>query len=289
MCSTIRITSVLAVVLAAGVSMPTIANAADLLVDPPVIEAPEVVTKVASGWYIRGDISYDFHSTDNPSYAAGGTSVDFTSADVDDSYNVGFGVGYQVNDYFRADLTGEYVFDASFRGSTAGFCDSAALAAGELNCTSVDDSSYTAFKLMANGYVDLGKFNGITPYVGAGLGGAYITWDSLTNTATCTQITVVCPNDGGAYTGDSPGYTGTAATSTRTDVHGGTSSWRFAWALHAGFSYDISHAAKLDFGYTYSRIESGEMFEFLDGSGTQGHDDGFEDHILRVGLRYQIW
>ena len=280
MSSTKKLTSIWAAVLSAGIAMPMAANAADLLVDPPVIEAPEV--KSAGGWYLRGDITYDTYEMDNPNFSVpGGTQVSFASADTDDAFDIGFGVGYQFNEYFRADLTGEYVFSSDFTGSTTGFCDAAAEAAGELNCASVDTSSFTAFKVMANAYVDLGKFNGITPYVGAGIGGAYITWDSLTNAGTCTQITVACPTG--------TGYTGDATSSTFTDVHSGESSWRFAWALHAGASYDISHNTKLDFGYTYSRIEGGDMFQWLDGSGTQGHDEGFDSHVFRAGIRYQIW
>ncbi len=280
MSSTKKLTSIWAAVLSAGIAMPMAANAADLLVDPPVIEAPEV--KSAGGWYLRGDITYDYYDMDTPNFSVpGGTQVDFASADADEAFDIGFGVGYQFNEYFRADLTGEYVFESDFKGTTIGFCDTAAQAAGELNCSSEDTSSFTAFKVMANAYVDLGKFNGITPYVGAGIGGAYITWDPLTNVGTCTQITVDCPTG--------PGYTGTTATSSFTDVHSGESSWRFAWALHAGASYDISHNTKLDLGYTYSRIEGGDMFQWLDGSGTQGHDDGFDSHVFRAGIRYQIW
>ncbi|MEL6948147.1 MAG: hypothetical protein AAFO73_11000, partial [Pseudomonadota bacterium] len=48
-----------AALIAAGL-MTGAASAADLLVDPPVIEAPEV--KTTSGWYLRGDISYDMSS-----------------------------------------------------------------------------------------------------------------------------------------------------------------------------------------------------------------------------------
>ncbi len=274
-----------AALFAAAVLVPGMANAADLLIDPPVVQVPEVETQAAGGWYLRGDITYDMHSMDNPMFSVpGGTEVSFTSADLDDSFDLGLGIGYQINENFRVDLTGEYVFSADFNGSTAGFCDAAALAAGDLNCTSVDTSTYTAFKLLANAYIDLGNYNGFTPYVGAGIGGAYVTWDSLTNNTTCVQsvaIGTACPTAGG--------FTGTVATSTSTDIHGGTESWRFAWALHTGFSYDMTSNMKLDLGYTYSAISGGDMFRWLDNSGTQGYDKGIDSHIFRAGVRYQIW
>jgi opacity protein-like surface antigen len=263
------------------------ANAADLLMDPPVVEAPEVITQAAGGWYLRGDLTYDMHQMDNPMYSTSQTENTFTSADLEDSFDLGLGIGYQINENFRVDLTGEYVFSADFAGSTVGSCGVYTAAgagvvadgsvAGDVNnklvnCASADTSSYSAFKLLANAYVDLGNFSGITPYVGAGIGGAYVTWDSLTNTATCTtDVNVDCST--GPYT----------------SVHGGTTSWRFAYALHAGFSYDIAQNTKLDLGYSYSHIASGDMFKWLDNSGTQGYDKGIDSHVFRAGIRYQIW
>lgn len=282
MSSTKKLTSIWAAVLSVGIAMPMAANAADLLVDPPVIEAPEV--KSAGGWYLRGDITYDTYEMDNPNFSVpGGTQVGFTSAEADEAFDIGFGVGYQFNEYLRADLTGEYVFSSDFRGSTSGVCGDATVGGLVQPCSSMDTSSFTAFKVMANAYVDLGKFNGITPYVGAGIGGAYITWDKLNNKATCQNAAVDC------RTGLDNTLTGGTNSTTFTDVHSGESSWRFSWALHAGASYDISHNTKLDFGYTYNRIEGGDMFQWLDGSGTQGHDEGFDSHVFRAGIRYQIW
>ncbi|MEE9313406.1 MAG: outer membrane protein [Rhizobiaceae bacterium] len=267
-----------AALFAAAVCVPSMANAADLLIDPPVVEAPEVITQQAGGWYLRGDITYDMHQMDNPMYSVpGGTEVGFTSADLEDSFDLGLGIGYQINENFRVDLTGEYVFSADFKGSTLGYCGGLPPLVGGLpnplgpNCISEDTSSYSAFKLLANAYVDLGNFNGFTPYVGAGIGGAYVSWDSLSNTATCIAGNATC------------------AIPPATNSHGGTDSWRFAYALHAGFSYDIAHNTKLDLGYSYSHIAGGDMFKWLDNSGTQGYDKGIDSHVFRAGIRYQIW
>ena len=38
---------------------------------------------------------------------------------------------------------------------------------------------------MANGYVDLGTYVGLTPYVGGGLGYTYVDWGSLGDTVLC--------------------------------------------------------------------------------------------------------
>ncbi|MEL6967868.1 MAG: outer membrane protein [Pseudomonadota bacterium] len=275
-----------AALIAAGL-MTGAASAADLLVDPPVIEAPEV--KTTSGWYLRGDISYDMSSMDEPHYSVPGAGgvVQFDTAALEESFNLGIGIGYQINEYFRVDLTGDYVFEAGFRGSTSGTCPDPNAGDGLPGspCVSDDSASVHKFKMLANAYVDLGHFNGFTPYVGAGIGGAYVTWGDLTNQSNCTTgdplVYSACP--------DAPeGYTATGTGSTRTDVHGGGSSWRFAYALHAGASYSLTKSTKLDFGYTYSNIAGGDMFDWLDGSGTQGYDKGFDEHVIRAGLRYHF-
>ncbi len=282
--STYKLTSIVpAAMVAATIAAPGMASAADLLIDPPVIEAPEVITKAAGGWYLRGDITYDFQDTDEPMFATNQTVNTFTTASVDDAFDLGIGIGYQITENFRVDLTGDYIFETDFDGTTTGSCGTfdgtlAGTVAGTqnttlINCTSVDTSSYTAFKLLANAYFDLGNYNGFTPYVGAGIGGAYVDWDGLSNAATCTAVAgVTCPVGG-----------------IPVDQHAGASQWRFAWAAHLGFSYDISHNVKLDLGYSYSKIEDGEFFNFLDGSGVQGYDKGIDSHVIHAGVRNSFW
>ena len=235
--------------LAATVAFTGSATAADLLVDPPVYEAPEIVTKSSGGWYLRGDITYDFNEVQDPSYrntaawAVGRTA--FTSHETDDAFDIGIGVGYQINEYFRVDLTAEHVFEADFTATSG--CPT--------TCAAVDTSSFTTTKLLANAYVDMGNFSGFTPYLGAGLGGAYVQWNDLVGA------------------GNEPG----------------NSEWRFAWALHAGVSYDIAESFKLDLGYSYSHIHGGTPF---DSGGTTPNlffDEGITSHVLRAGVRYTIW
>ena len=251
------------------------ANAADLLMDPP-IETPEVYTKPAGGWYLRGDISYETHSMDEIYYSVHDNgNKRFTKHELDDSFSIRGGLGYQINENFRVDTTLGYKFHSNFDGMTTGICPSLADPTVFIDCSTNDTSSISSYTLMANGYIDLGNFGGFTPYVGAGIGGAYLTWDKLNNSFDCSSGDIAC----------------------NTDIHGGNSEWRFAYALHAGISYDISHALKVDFGYSYEHISGGAMFDWLPGAvtsadlfnGPQGHDTGFSDHVFRAGIRYQIW
>jgi opacity protein-like surface antigen len=232
------------------------ANAADLY-EPapvaPVVEQPVVAS--ASGWYLRGDISYDVMDMKGAHYFAddSGNLYNFKSAKLDNTGNLGLGIGYQVNDYFRVDKTFDYMFSSTFRGSTTGVCETT----GQ-RCTSKDVAHFSAYSLMANAYVDIYKWGYVTPYVGAGIGGTYVMWDKLNNT-----------NDDGSFD------------------HEGRKSWRFTYALMAGASIDVNCQVKADVGYRYRNVAAGDMFGFSTGAGP-GYDKGFNIHEFRTGVRYQF-
>ncbi len=278
-----KLTKILsAAIIAAGVITPQIVQAADILSEPPIIEAPEIDIADKRGWYLRGDISYSVRDGDRPMYGipAGPGQLTFDSNDIENGYGLGVGIGYQFTNNLRADLTGTYNFSSSYSGTTGGGAiggDCAGLIGNPaFDCASVEQTSYTNFQVMANAYYDIGMYNGFTPYLGAGIGGAYISYDRYENADTCTPAPCPAPYD---------------VTNPLVTQHEGESSWRFAWALHAGFAYDITQNAKLDFGYTYNNIEGGEMFAWSaasGGVGTQGYDKGFEEHIFKAGIRYHF-
>ncbi len=241
-------------------------QAADLY-EPPVIEAPptyipEVEVKEASGWYLRGDASFNYNKIGGAEYFQGSnaTLASFSSARMRSSFGLGVGVGYQITSMLRADVTADYNFKANFRGSTVGQCGAPLEA-----CTSTDLASMSAFSLMANAYVDLGTYGIFTPYVGGGIGGTYVKWNDLRNTA--------CQDDGG----------GCDATVT----HGGHGSWRFTYALMAGASIKINCQLKADVGYRYRNVAGGKMFGYASNGGP-GYDRGFHIHEARAGLRYSF-
>lgn len=249
---------VFAAVLIAFSGVP--AFAADLVEEapPPVYQAPPAF----GGWYIRGDLDYhwaSFRGADYITYGCCGAtdpgSSSFDSGNLDGAFSLGAGVGYQITNYLRTDLTADYWFKSDFNGSTSGTC-------GGVPCTSSDHSAYSAWLLLANAYADIGTYYGFTPYVGAGIGGAHVKWDDLHNTIA------------GATT-----------------IHEGSENWRFAWALMAGTSYCLTDNLKLDVGYRYSHVNGGRMFELAPvvgiGAGP-GFDNGFNVHEARAGLRYEF-
>ncbi len=242
------------------------ANAADLYVPDQPVDAPVAAPVAAyNGWYLRGDVSYDIMDLRGAKFNQGGDAshrVNFNSADLDNTGNLGIGVGYQANDYLRVDTTFDYLFSADFRGSTTG--GGAPFGSCTGRCRSRDTSSLTAYRLMANAYVDIAHYGLFTPYVGAGIGGTYVKWDDLKNTACSASNPENCDD---------------------TVTHNGRSSWRFTYALMAGTAIDINCHLKGDVGYRFRHVQGGNMFGFNENGGP-GVDRGFNIHEARAGLRY---
>jgi opacity protein-like surface antigen len=239
------------------------ALAADLYVPDQPVEAPPAVQPIASnGWYLRGDLSYDFVNLRGAKYFQGSNRLvnDFDKADVDNTGNLGLGVGYQVNDYFRVDTTFDYMFSSDFRGSTSGTCGVGG------PCRSRDTSAFTAYSLMANAYVDAGHYGMFTPYLGVGLGGTHVKWDDLKNTACDANNPDNCDD---------------------TVTHKGREGWRFTYALMAGTAIDINCKLKADVGYRFRHVMAGDMFGFREHGGP-GSDKGFNIHEARAGIRYSF-
>lgn len=122
--------------------------------DPPIFveEAPEwVPVEIGSGWYLRGDVSYNFA---DPVYHGSllGSRTENTR------FGGTVGVGYHFNDFFRGDITLGYLGGDRLRGR-----------AGP-EFASVSQQSWNG---LVNAYADLGTFMGFTPYVGAGAGLTY--------------------------------------------------------------------------------------------------------------------
>jgi opacity protein-like surface antigen len=227
----------------------------------PYVDAPEIEVREASGWYLRGDVGYSFNKLRGAEFFQGGTALgltDFRTSKLDDAFMGGVGVGYQINNYLRTDLTFDYMGKADFRGSTRGSCGVAG------DCISTDIASLRAYSLMANAYVDFGTYGRITPYAGAGIGGSYVKWGNLKNTSCEVGDPTNCDT---------------------TTEHGGKGSWRFAYALMAGASIDVTCNVKADVGYRFRHITKGDMFGFANGSGP-GKDKGLYSHEVRVGGRY---
>ncbi|WP_094509213.1 outer membrane beta-barrel protein [Brucella thiophenivorans] len=273
-------------------SVPNGVHAADIFVENSGLSDRQMVASSYSGWYLRGDIGYTAKSNSGgdwsfwnqyaPPYRGVDDTFNYDNISLKGGVSYAVGVGYRINEMLRSDLSLDYL-RAGINGRTA--CPSYIKSSKgfnpvEDNCHYEDNSSANIWTAMANAYVDLPKINkAITPYLGAGIGAAYVKYDTWNTAEICNGCT---------YTSEKPGL----------------DSWRFAMGLMAGLSYDLNDQFKLDLGYRYLRVNGGNAYgydaadrssvPFNDGvtgpgaSGAQAKDNGFNLHTVRVGLRYEI-
>jgi opacity protein-like surface antigen len=267
-----------------GLGVPA-AQAMDL--PPPVVIGQEVgPLSIGQGWYIRGDFGYNYSvsASGKPTYAVYDSGTDsysthgFDNARLSSDFSMAAGIGYQFNDYLRTDLTLDY-FTGSLNGRTGWESPCTPGFGTATSACRFDDARFSALGVLANGYVDLGTYWGITPYVGAGAGVTNLEWGTVNQTVVCSA----------AVQADCNGINSATA------AHEGLDSWRFTYALMAGAAYDLTAHTKIDFGYRYSKIAGGDMFSFstyeqaLGAFGVKGKDKGLGRHEFRAGLRLTTW
>ncbi|WP_305986893.1 outer membrane protein [Roseibium sp. MMSF_3544] len=237
-----------------AVALSTAGYAADL--PAPVIEhVPEV--PVVGGLYLRGDIGYKFYNDPSGNFndpVIG--DLRFERESMDNAWMIGVGVGYKWNKYLRTDLTVDYETPATIKG----YAECVGCTGGGFSEEYTDVDVWT---VMLNGYIDLGTWNRITPYVGAGIGAAYV---RTNNTYSIT------PTIG------------------RTDYDGQNGEWNFAWALMAGASYAVTNNWEIDAGYQYRDLGDAKTVKLHDaGSGeTRVEWDDLTAHEIRLGVRYNF-
>ena len=265
------------------------ATAADLLPPPPALEPlPPMSSPDFSGWYLRGDVGVNaaastpsFSSSPDPLLGLNaGASNGFYNSTVSGGAMFDLGAGYQVNNWFRADVTGEYRTGSRFQTLEVVQNPGAGAGAGQqpqyADFYRGDISSYL---LMLNGYADVGTWYGVTPYVGAGVGMAYNNVFGATDNASNNGIT-----SGGYFPNKS--------------------SLNFAWALMAGLTFNVTKNLDLDLGYrylNYGKVSTG-VSQCLSGAGgaafsaancngggyTIASSNSLASSDFRIGLRWML-
>lgn len=109
---------------------------------------------------------------------------------------------------------------------------------------------------MANVYADLGTFAGFTPYVGAGLGLLYAS-HSVDDSDPAVPF----------------------------EFHDRDTQYPLAYALNAGFAYQVAQNTKVDVGYQYL---SAPDLEYVDVENLT-IKKGVDYHQFKLGLRYDLW
>ena len=244
------------------------AFAADMAIMPPPAYAPPPVVEDFGGWYLRGDIGFSNQRVGRLSNA---DDVTFTSQTQSTGFNTagifGLGVGYKVNNWFRADVTGEYRGNSQFFGT-----DRITYVGG------VGTDTYHATKnewvVLANAYVDLGTWWCVTPFIGAGVGGARVAINGFTDQGVALNGGVGPALAGLAYADN-------------------FSKWNFAWAVHAGLAYRVTPNFTVELAYRYLDMGDGLTGDLrtFDGTNNINNPTTFKNitsHDLKLGVRWDL-
>ena len=243
-------------------AIPTLAALAALTASPAARAAdfsppmPPPAPEVADSWYLRGYVGIGMNGTPSldylPAPANVGNGFAFDQHSIADTFFTGFGVGYEWNSWLRFDVTGEY------RGKTQ------VNARGVYNAQGLGDAYQGYLKswvFLANGFVDLGTWNCFTPFLGAGIGGAY--------------------NQLADFVDMGIGQTGAG-------FGRNSAEWHMAYALYAGVGYAVSKNLKVDLSYRY--LNYGSITDTIDCIGGCVPDSykfgNLYSHDFMLGLRW---
>jgi opacity protein-like surface antigen len=263
------------------IALPQLAAAADLgaSAEPGPAYAAPYSPPPFDGYYLRLDVgaarseSSGFSQADLS--ANGGR---FVSESLGTQPVLAIGIGRQISPWIRTDLTGEYRVPSSlgaYDNLTATLISNGEI----LQANTTYRGEYSSLVGLANVYFDLGHWRGFTPYVGAGIGAAR---NKISDFTTATI---------GSLTDPHTGKKTSQATSATSPDH---SSWNLAWALMAGVSFDVTDATKLDVGYRYIDLGSGEAASsdvIYCRCGAIGQPLKLHDltaNEIRIGLRFQF-
>jgi opacity protein-like surface antigen len=243
---------------------------------PPAM--PQQAVRVdTGGWYLRGDVgvgaqsfkSFDFTQTNVATGGAWPATWNIDQKDIKDTFFIGGGIGYQWNNWLRFDATAEYRADVKFKAVGSYFN-------GIDRAFDLYDGDHSAIVALANVYFDLGTWWCLTPFVGAGVGGAYHKTSALTDVGINTN-----------------GF-GASALGFANQDH---TQWNLAWAVHAGLAYSVTPNLKLEFAYRYLNMGDASTAEVLCGSGGCGTGGGprafytltnFTSQDFKLGMRWLL-
>ncbi len=288
----------------------------------PATQGPTVF-EAGSNWYIRGDLGISFDeaptislsniSTTPPGLVAtpyttpAGTNWSTTN------FTGGLGAGYRFNDYLRFDATWDYRTGPGGTRQTTVICPySLSPQNGKTpphpelgylyntadTCNATTDVRQYNNAFLANAYVDLGTYGGFTPYVGGGVGfNMNVMSGSLNTYQTANGLPYIAnlgPAAGSTYPqiwvdpygnpiAPQPNIAFTPQTWNRSLS---STTYSFAWAVSAGFGFQLNPSATLDIGYRY--LNRGETTRLINPQTGLTLRQNNASQQLRVGIRYVL-
>jgi len=223
-----------------GLLVSNAAFAADM---PGMLPPPSAATflpplPASWGWYVRGDLGGYWGTMGGAQSAPGFPSP--TDNSIDNGFVGGVGAGFKAG-WVRSDATVDYTA-MKYSGTIA--------TPGDVS------AKVDAVTALFNGYLDLGTWYGLTPYIGAGAGVANLRTHDYSSTA-------------------APPFAGGLS----------NSQWKFAYAVMAGAGYSIAPNIVLDAGYRY--VNFGDVTTASDSVGAMTLKN-LAAHEVRVGVRWSF-
>lgn len=265
--------------------------------DIPAVQLPQTKVEFGTGWYVRGDIgvtrlpSLDVATPTLPTSASflppPAPNLSFRDGSKA-GYVASLGAGYSFNKWFRGDVIFDFhepITTTSQSGNGAVFCPTGvsypnmvtnpdgSITYGNPSyanggCTGNYRAHLDSYDVLVNGYVDLGTWYRVTPYVGAGIG---LSFGHYQQSSTYIQA------NNSPYMASFADPKFMTTFTFNYDRSGSGTYYNFAYALMAGVAIDIYDHTKLDVGYRYLNVGSVP---------TLGGKLSFNE--FRVGLRYMI-
>ncbi len=219
------------------------AHAADLPLPPPPVVLPPPPLVLDGAFYLRGDVGVGINDLKirQSTFDTPVPDARFENSSFTDSPIIDVGVGYRFNRYFRADITGEYRGTAELRSNES--YNVGAFATDQFGNPPPNGAraydNYSAHVRaevgLVNGYVDLGTWYGVTPFVGAGVGVANVEVKGLTDISYGSGAAGGAGNGGGGFAAD------------RNQIN-------FAFAFMAGLDFAVTPNVTLELGYKYQNL-----------------------------------
>lgn len=214
--------------------------------DPAALAAQQ--GRNEQGWYLRGDAGINVNSPGHlkqENLTLNGGS--FLNQSATNTASLALGVGYRINSYLRVDATWELRTGSNVKAvDNVRIFNSRGQTAADIY-TLYNGNVHSQVGLI-NAYLDLGRWNGLTPFIGVSAGLARNTISGLTATghASINLYSNVAPF---ALVGHLTDTTGSFA-STKTK-------YSFAWGLTGGLGYAVNDNLTLEMAYRYLNLGRG--------------------------------
>jgi opacity protein-like surface antigen len=222
----------------------TVAMAADMpgTLPPPPADYPAPAyhpyfIDLNRGWYLRADFGANIGEIGDAEVGPGAIATRDNT--LGNGYMGGIGAGVK-SDWLRTDVTLDYSSPMEFQGTT--------FTTGDVS------ADVSVFSALFNGYLDLGTWYRMTPYLGAGAGVAGLHVSNY-RSAVAPLVT------GGSH-----------------------DEWNFAWAVMGGVGFAISPNLLMDLGYRY--IDFGDVT--TDDSPGATLLKNISAHEIRIGMRWSF-